>query len=71
MSNSFATSWITAHQVPLPWDFTGTGSGFITGVGCPFLFQGIFPTQGLNTCLYLADIFFTAEPLGKPVPDLC
>ena len=22
-----------------------------TGVGCPFLLQGIFPTQGLNLCL--------------------
>ena len=27
-----------------PWDFPGKN----TGVGCPFLLQGIFPTQGLN-----------------------
>ena len=27
------------------WDFPGKN----TGVGCHFLFQGIFPTQGLNT----------------------
>ena len=27
-----------------PWDFPGKS----TGVGCHFLFQGIFPTQGLN-----------------------
>ena len=27
-----------------PWDFPGKNSG----VGCHFLFQGIFPTQGLN-----------------------
>ena len=27
-----------------PWDFPGK----ITGVGCYFLLQGIFPTQGLN-----------------------
>ena len=27
-----------------PWDFPGKS----TGVGCHFLLQGIFPTQGLN-----------------------
>ena len=27
-----------------PWDFPGKN----TGVGCHFLFQGIFPTQGLH-----------------------
>ena len=30
-----------------PWDFPGKN----TGVGCYFLLQGIFPTQGLNPCL--------------------
>ena len=30
-----------------PWDFLGK----ITGVGCHFLLQGIFQTQGLNLCL--------------------
>ena len=30
-----------------PWDFPGKN----TGMGCCALFQGIFPTQGLNTCL--------------------
>ena len=28
-----------------PWDFPGKN----TGLGCHFLFQGIFPTQGLNS----------------------
>ena len=28
------------------WDFPGKN----TGVGCHFLLQGIFPTQGLNPC---------------------
>ena len=35
-----------------------------TGVGCHFLLQGIFPTQGLNPCLMspaLAGGFFTAS----------
>ena len=30
-----------------PWDFLGKG----TGVGCHFLLQGIFPTQGSNSGL--------------------
>ena len=30
-----------------PWNFPGKN----TGTGCHFLFQGTFPTQGLNPCL--------------------
>ena len=37
----FVTPWPTAHQVPL-------SLGFSQQVGCHFLLQGIFPTQGLN-----------------------
>ena len=44
MSNSFATPWTIAHQVPLSMGFTGKN----TGVGCHFLLQGIFPTQRAN-----------------------
>ena len=40
----FVTTWTIAYQVPLSWDFPGKS----TGVGCHFLFQGIFQTQGLN-----------------------
>ena len=29
----------------------GDSSGKNTGVGCQFLFQGVFPTQGSNPCL--------------------
>ena len=32
-----------------PWDFPGKN----TGVGCHFLLQGLFPTQGLNLRLLL------------------
>ena len=32
-----------------PWDFPGKN----TGVGCYFLLQGIFPTQGLNPSVQL------------------
>ena len=47
MSNSFATSWVVAHQAPCPWDFPGKNAG----LGCHFLLQSIFPTQRLNPCL--------------------
>ena len=39
-----ATLWTTAHQASLPWDSPGKH----TGVGCHFLLQGIFLTQGSN-----------------------
>ena len=45
-----------------PWDCPGKD----TGVGCHFLLQGIFPTQGLNPYLTaLAGRFFTTEPPGE------
>ena len=41
----FATPWAVACTRLLhPWDFLGKS----TGVGCHFLLQGIFPTQGSN-----------------------
>ena len=33
-----------ATRLPRPWDSPGKN----TGVGCHFLLQGIFPTQGSN-----------------------
>ena len=45
----------------------GDSPGKNTGVGCHFLFQGIFPTQGLNPGLLHCRRFFTAEPPGKPI----
>ena len=53
-----------------PWDFPGKN----TGVGCHFLLQEIFPTQGLN--LHLLSLLhgqadsFTTEPPGKPQEKL-
>ena len=35
-------------------------------MGCHFLLQGIFPTQGSNLTSTLAGRFFTTEPPGKP-----
>ena len=43
----FATPWTVAHQAPLSMGFPSKN----TGVGCHFLLQGIFLTQGLNLCL--------------------
>ena len=43
---TFVTPWTIAHQAPVY-----VPSGKNTGVGCHFVFQGIFPTQGLNPCL--------------------
>ena len=40
----FVTPWTVPARLLYPWDFPGK----ITGVGCHFLLQGIFPTQGLN-----------------------
>ena len=41
----FVTLWTT--RLLCPWDFQGKS----TGVGCHFLLQGIFMTQGPNPCL--------------------
>ena len=37
----------------------GESPGKNTGVDCHTLFQGIFPTQGLNPVSYFAGRFFT------------
>ena len=38
----FATPWTIVSNLLHPWNFLGKS----TGVGCHFLLQGIFPTQG-------------------------
>ena len=43
----FVTVWTVALPAPHPWDFPGKNAA----VGCRFLLQGIFPTQGSNPCL--------------------
>ena len=40
----FVTPWTVAYQAPPSMGFQGKS----TGVGCHFLLQGIFPTQGSN-----------------------
>ena len=50
------------------WDFPGKN----IGVGCYFLLQGIFLTQGSNIYVFVslpwqAGLFFTTEPPGMPI----
>ena len=61
------TPWTVAFQAPLPMGFSW--QQYWSGLPCPPP-GGIFLTQGLNhiSCVYcIAGIFFTAEPLGKPI----
>ena len=63
----FATpSWTVAHQAPLSMGSPGKN----TGVGCHFLLQGIFLTQGLNPgllhLLHWRVCSLPLAPLGKP-----
>ena len=44
MSNSLQPQGLQPARLLCPWDFPGKN----TGVGCHFLLQGIFPTQGSN-----------------------
>ena len=46
----------------------GDSPGKITGIGCHFLLQGIFPTQGSNPALlHCRQITIPTESSGKPV----
>ena len=58
-------SWTVAYQTPCLWDSPGEN----TGVGCHFLLQRTFPTQGPNPGLtvFQADSL-PSEPPGKPIP---
>ena len=53
-----ATAWTLC-----PWDFPGKS----TAVGCHFLLQGIFPTQGLNPGLPHSGHALPSKPPGKPI----
>ena len=53
-----------ACQVPLPWNIPGKN----TGVGCDFLLQGIFQTQGLNLrLLHWQAGSLPVSPLRSPI----
>ena len=53
---------IPPTRLPCPWNFPGKN----TGVGCHFLLQGIFLTQGLNPgLLYQQSDSLMLYPLGN------
>ena len=65
MSDSLQPHGLQPTRLLCPWKFPDKN----TGVGCCFLLQGIFPTQGLNPCLLhllnpQADFFFFFLPLS-------
>ena len=47
MSDSLQSHWLLLTRLLCLWDSPGKN----TGVGCHFLLQRIFPTQGSNPCL--------------------
>ena len=55
------------YRLLCPWDFPGKN----TGVGCHFLLQGIFPTQGLNLSLlclpHCRGILYLLSPWKSPL----
>ena len=60
------TSWIVTPRLFSVWDFSGKN----TGVGCRFLLQGIFPTEGSNppllSLLHWQANYLPLVPPGKP-----
>jgi len=57
------TPWTVAHQAPLSLNFPGKN----TIVGCYFLFQGIFLTQGSNLgLLHCRQILYHLSHQGSP-----
>ena len=65
----FATPWSTSHGLLCSWDFPSNN----TGVGCHFLLQVIFLTQGLNSCLlhplHCQGGSLSLSHLGSPLPQ--
>ena len=67
VSNSLWPHGLQPTRLLCPWDFPSKN----TGVGCYFLLQGIFPTQGSNPCLLCLLLHWQVgslplSHLGKP-----
>ena len=61
LPDSLWPPWTVACQVPLSMGFFRQS----IGVGCHFLLQRIFPTQGLNLCL----LHWQADSLSLALPE--
>ena len=67
MSNSLQPHGLWPTRFLCPWDFPDKD----TGVGCHFLLQGIFTTQGSNPCLlHWQAGSLPAAPPGKPLYNI-
>ena len=62
MSDFLRPHGLSSARILCPWDFPGKN----TGVGCPSLLQGIFPTQGSNPGLLHCRWILYWQPPGKP-----
>ena len=63
MSHSLRPDGLWPSRLFLPWGFSGKN----TGVGCLFLLQGIFPSQGLNPgLLHYRQIVYGLSHQGSP-----
>ena len=64
VSNSLGPYRLGPAKLPCPWDFPGKN----TEVGCHFLLQWIFLTQGWNLHLlhWQADFFLPLSDLESP-----
>ena len=65
MSDSLRLYELYPSRLLWPWDPPGKN----TGVGCHFLLQGIFPTQGSNPCL-LSLLHWQAGSLPLAPPEM-
>ena len=67
MYNSLWSHGLWPTRLLHPWDFPGKN----TGVGCRFLLQGIFPTQGLNPGLpHCRQTLHPLSHKGSPTVDV-
>ena len=63
MSDSLRPHGLQPTRLLCPWDFLGKD----TGVGCHFILQGIFPTQGWNPgLLHCRQILYRLRYKGSP-----
>ena len=63
VSDSLWPHGLQPARLLCPWDYPGNNSG----VGCPALFQGIFPTQGANPgLLHCWQILYHLSHQGSP-----
>ena len=63
MNNSLRPHGLQSTRLLCPWDFPGKD----TGVGCHFLLQEVFPTQGLNPgLLHCRHILYWLSYKGSP-----